>query len=157
MIEFLDPSIADDEAVRPGPLWRHTVWVLGITALGVGLGWATALFRFGPAEYGLPSAATGPVWPYLAAWTGTGLAAATVLRATAARVPVYAPGRVAAVLIALGTRLSLGWQPEPLFLGAMATAALTGATIWSLFALRPGSQRKGTWQHTTEGDVRPHA
>lgn len=142
MIEFLDPSIADDdEAVRPGPLWRHTVWVLGITALGVGLGWATALFRFGPAEYGLPSAAPGPVWPCLAAWTDTGLAMATVLRATAARVPVYAPGRIAAVLTLLGTRFSLGWQPEPLVLGAMAMAALTAATMWSLFALRPGSRR----------------
>lgn len=141
MIELLDPSTPDDyqEPVRTGPLWRHALWVAGITVLGVGLGWATALIRIGPEEYGLPSAASGAVWPYLVAWTATGLAAAAALRAAAARVPVYAPGRIAAVLTLLGTRLSLGWRPEAPVLGAMAAAALTATAIWCALALRSGS------------------
>ncbi|WP_274564757.1 hypothetical protein [Streptomyces spiramyceticus] len=150
MIELFDPSSPDEidpsdpdeheEAVRPGPLWRHALWVAGITVLGVGLGWATALFRIGPEEYGLPSAALGAVWPYLVAWTATGLAVAAALRAAAARVPVYAAGRIAVVLTALGTRLSLGWRPEAPVLGAMAAAALTAAAIWCALALRTTSR-----------------
>lgn len=142
VIELVDdPSTPEshEETVRPGPLWRHAVWVAGITVLGVGLGWAGALYRIGPEQYGLPSAAPGSVWPYLAAWTATGLAAATALRAAAARVPVYAPGRVAGVLTLLGTRLSLGWRPEAPLLGAMAAAVLTAAVIWCAIALRPAS------------------
>ncbi|MFF3323759.1 hypothetical protein [Streptomyces sp. NPDC002889] len=142
MIELAAPSGPDDyEDLRPGPLWRHAVWVTGFTILAVGLGWATALYRIGPDEYGLPSAAPGSVWPYLAAWTAIGLVAAAALRATAARVPVYAPGRTAAVLTMLGTRLSLGWRPEAPLLAAMAAAALTAAAIWCALALRPGSRR----------------
>ena len=143
VIELLTPSSPDndEEAVLPGPLWRHALWVAGITVLGVGLGWAGALFRIGPEEYGLPPAAPGPKWPYLVAWTVTGLAAAAVLRAAAARVPVYAPGGIAVVLTMLGTRLSLGWRPEAPVLGAMAGAALTAAAIWCALALRPGSRR----------------
>ncbi|MFF4229572.1 hypothetical protein [Streptomyces sp. NPDC001820] len=141
-MELLDPSSPDDyeETVLPGPLWRHALWVAGITVLGVGLGWAGALFRIGPEEYGLPSAAPGAVWPYLLAWTAAGLAAAAALRAAAARVPVYAPGRIAAVLTLLGTRLSLAWRPEAPVLGAMASVALTAAAIWCALALRSGSR-----------------
>ncbi|MFI1398630.1 hypothetical protein [Streptomyces sp. NPDC020681] len=144
-MELLDPSSPDDyeeheETVLPGPLWRHALWVAGITVLGVGLGWAGALFRIGPEEYGLPPAATGAVWPYLVTWTATGLAAAAALRAAAARVPVYAPGQIAVVLTLLGTRLSLGWRPEAPVLGAMAVSALTAAAIWCALALRPGSR-----------------
>ncbi|NUL05374.1 hypothetical protein HRW07_19480 [Streptomyces lunaelactis] len=139
--ELLDPSSPDhyEETVLPGPLWRHALWAAGITVLGVGLGWAGALFRIGPEEYGLPPAAPGAVWPYLVAWTAIGLAAAAVLRAAAARVPVYAPGPIAVVLTLLGTRLSLGWRPEAPVLGAMAAAALTAAAIWCALALRSGS------------------
>jgi hypothetical protein len=128
----------DEEPLRSGPLWRHALWAAAVTVLGVGLGWVGALYRIGPEEYGLPSAAPGPVWPYLVAWTATGLVAAAALRATAARVPIYAPGEIAVVLIALGTRLSLGWRPEPPVLGALAAAALTAAAIWCALALRPG-------------------
>ncbi|MFD7325747.1 hypothetical protein ACFV9D_32515 [Streptomyces sp. NPDC059875] len=149
MIEFLDASDPDDEGtVRPGPLWRHAVWVVGITVLGVGLGWAGALFRIGPKEYGLPPAAPGAVWPYLLAWTLIGLIAAAVLRATAARVPVYAPGRIAGALSLLGTRLSLGWRPEGTVLGAMAAAALVAAALWCAFALR-SRPRGGIERETT--------
>ncbi|MCX4821336.1 hypothetical protein OG883_15755 [Streptomyces sp. NBC_01142] len=130
----------DEETVLPGPLWRHALWVAGITILGVGLGWASALFRIGPEEYGLPSAAPGAVWPYLVAWTAIGLAVAAALRAAAARVPVYAPGQIAVVLTALGTRLSLGWRPEAPVLGALAAAALTAAAIWCALALRSDSR-----------------
>ncbi len=142
MTELIDSSGPDDreENVRPGPLWRHALWVVGITVLGVGLGWASALFRIGPEEYGLPSVAPGAVWPYLVAWTATGLAAAAALRAAAARAPVYAAGRIAAVLTALGTRLSLGWRPEALALGAMVAAVLTTAILWCVLALRSGSR-----------------
>ncbi|WP_255305817.1 hypothetical protein [Streptomyces sp. Wb2n-11] len=114
--------------------------MVGITVLGVGLGWASALFRTGPEEYGLPSVAPGAVWPYLAVWTATGLAAAVALRVAAARTPVYAVGRVAAVLTALGTRLSLGWRPEALALGAMVAAVLTAAVLWCAPALRSGAR-----------------
>lgn len=86
--------------------------------LGVAVGWAGALFRIGPEEYGLPSAAPGPVRPYLVAWITTGLMAAAALRAAAAKVPLYAPGRTAAVLTALAT-----------------------AVLWCAFALRPSFRR----------------
>ncbi|MET9438245.1 hypothetical protein [Streptomyces sp. NPDC006551] len=117
-------------------MWRHALWVAGVVVLGVGLGWAGSLFRIGPEEYGLPPAAPGEVWPYLAVWAATGVAVAAVLRATAARVPVYAPGRIAVVLAFLGTRISLGWRPEALVLGVFIAAALTAAVAWSAFALR---------------------
>ncbi|MEU8522183.1 hypothetical protein [Streptomyces sp. NBC_01216] len=133
-------SVPDhDENVRRGPLWRHVVWVTGAALGGVGAGWASALFRFGPEWYGLPSAAPGPVWPYLLLWTGVGLAVATTLRGTAARVALYAPGRIAVALTLLGTRLCLGLRPEWLLLFAMAAAALTAAAVWCAFALRPGT------------------
>lgn len=151
--ELLIPSSPDDdeEAVLRGPLWRHAVWVAGLAVLGVGLGWASAQFRIGPEEYGLPPAAPGLQWPYLVAWTVTGLAAAAVLRAAAARVPVYAPGPIAVVLTLLGTELSLGWRPEAPALGAMAGAALTAAAIWCALALRPGSRRNHGGGVTTGG------
>ncbi|WP_374196920.1 hypothetical protein [Streptomyces sp. ISL-100] len=147
-MELIDPSSPDgpsspddhEETVRPGPWWRHALWVAGITVLGVGAGWAGAFFRIGPEEYGLPSAAPGEIWPYLLAWTASGLAVAAVLRAVAARVPVYAVGRIAAVLTALGTRVSLGWRPEAPVLAAMAAAALTVAAIWCAMALRSPSR-----------------
>ncbi|MGX1882870.1 hypothetical protein [Streptomyces sp. NPDC055287] len=110
---------------------------MGIAVLGVAVGWAGALFRIGPEEYGLPSAAPGPAWPYLVAWTVTGLVIAATLRAVAAKVPLYAPGRTAAVLTLLGTRLSLGWRPEAPVLAVMAAAALTTAALWCAIALRP--------------------
>lgn len=132
-MEFYDN---DDETVRPGPFWRHALWVIGITAAALALGWATSLFRIGPERYGLPAAAPGELTPYLAAWAATGLAVATVLRVAAAKVPVYAPGRVAAALVYLGTRLSLGWRPEAPLLVGMAAVALIAAASWSVFALR---------------------
>lgn len=140
MIECLGSSSPDDseETVRPGPLWRHALWVVGITVLGVAAGWASALFRIGPDEYGLPSAAPGAAWPYLTAWAATGLAAAAALRAAAARVPVHAAGRIAGGLTLLGTRLSLGWRPEAPVVAAMAAAALTATAVWCALALRPG-------------------
>ncbi|MFJ8665588.1 hypothetical protein [Streptomyces sp. NPDC093600] len=138
-MELLDFSSADDEErLAPGPWWRHAWWVAAIAVLGVGLGWAGALFRIGPEEYGLPPAAPGDVWPYLAAWTATGVAVAAVLRATAARVPVYAPGRIAVVLTLLGTRVSLGWRPEAPVLLAVVAAARVAAAAWAALALRPG-------------------
>lgn len=148
VMDFLDPSgtgfTDDDEATpRPGPWWRHTLWVVAVTALGVGLGWAGSLFRLGPDDYGLLGAAPGSPWAYLAVWAVTGLAAAGVLRATAARVPIPAPGTIAVILLLAGTRLSLGWRPEAPQLAAMAAGALVLAGIWSAVALRadPGTQK----------------
>ncbi|WP_432752240.1 hypothetical protein ACE1OA_03455 [Streptomyces sp. JL2001] len=140
MIEFFDAATTDEdeETVRPGPLWRHALWAAGIAVLGVGLGRVTGLFRIGPEDYGLPSAAPGPLWPYLAAWTVIGFLTAAVLRATAARVPVYAPGRIGCFLTLLGTRLSLGWRPEAPVLAALGAAALAAAAVWCALALRPG-------------------
>lgn len=152
-MELLDFSGTDDEeAPAPGPLWRHALWVVGITALGVGLGWATASFRIGPEEYGLPPVAPGAVWPYMCVWTATGLTAAAALRAVASRVPVYAPGRIATVLTLLGVRLSLGWRPEAPVLGAMATAALAAAAVWCVLALRTGSSGRRAAGGTPSAD-----
>ncbi|MGC4904292.1 hypothetical protein ACLQ2J_01090 [Streptomyces cyaneofuscatus] len=140
-MDFLDPSTegggADEEVtVRPGPLWRHALWVVGVTALGVGLGWAGSLFRLGPDDYGLLAAAPGSPWTYVGIWAVTGLATAGVLRAAAARVPVPSPGTIAVLLLVIGTRLSLGWRPETPELAAMAGAALVLAGIWAAIALR---------------------
>ncbi|MEV4879706.1 hypothetical protein [Streptomyces cyaneofuscatus] len=141
-MDFLDhPSdpggAADDEAtVRPGPLWRHALWVVGVAALGVGMGWAGSLFRLGPDDYGLLTAAPGSPWTYVGTWAATGLATTAVLRAAAARVPVPSPGTIAVLLLFIGTRLSLGWRPETPELAAMAAAALVLAGIWAAIALR---------------------
>lgn len=131
-------SDGDEETLRPGPLWRHALWVVGVTVLGVGWGWAAASFRVGPDEYGLPLATPGKVQPYLVAWTATGLTAAAALRAVAARVPLYGPGTLSVLLTLAGTRLSLGWRPEPPMLGAMTAVALTAVAIWCAFTLRSG-------------------
>lgn len=126
----------EDESVRPGPLWRHALWVAGIAAVGVALGWVGALFRIGPEEFGLPPAAPGALWPYLAAWSGIGVALAAVLRFVAARVPVYSPEEVAVGVVLIGTRLSLGWRPEPLEVAGLAAAALVLVAFWCAVALR---------------------
>ncbi|MEN8653353.1 hypothetical protein ABCR94_22820 [Streptomyces sp. 21So2-11] len=139
----ISPPEGDEEPVPPGPLWRHAVWVGGVAVIGVGLGWIGALFRIGPEEYGLPPAAPGAVWPYLIAWTATGLVAAAALRATALRVPLYAPGSIAVVLVLLGTRISMGWRPEAPALGALAAGALAATAIWCALALRSGSDHAG--------------
>ncbi|MFT9480769.1 hypothetical protein [Streptomyces sp. Mo3] len=128
----------DEESLRPGPLWRHVLWASGVTILGVGLGWTDASFRLGPDEYGMPLAAPGQVRPYLVAWTVTGLTAAAAMRAVAARVPLHGPDVLVVILTFMGTRLSLGFRPEPPVLGAWAAAALTAAFIWCALALRRG-------------------
>lgn len=148
-MDFLDPSDSgapdDDEVtVRPGPLWRHALWVAGVTALGVGLGWAGSLFRLGPDDYGLLAAAPGSPWTYLGAWAVTGLAATAVLRAAAAKVPVPSPGTIAVILLLIGTRLSLGWRPETPELAAMVAGALALAGIWAAIALRADAVARKT-------------
>ncbi|MFE3070483.1 hypothetical protein [Streptomyces sp. NPDC059247] len=126
----------EDEGVRSGPLWRHALWVALAVAAGVTLGWLGALFRIGPEEYGLPPAAPGALWPYLLAWAAIGLGLGAVLRFVAARVPVYSPSEVLIGTVMIGTRLSLGWRPEPLELAGLATAALLLVTVWCAVALR---------------------
>ncbi|MEV7305269.1 hypothetical protein ACIPM5_21785 [Streptomyces microflavus] len=148
-MDFLDPSDSgapdDDEVtVRPGPLWRHALWVVGVTALGVGLGWAGSLFRLGPDDYGLLAAAPGSPWTYLGAWAVTGLAATAVLRAAAAKVPVPSPGTIAVILLLIGTRLSLGWRPETPELAAMVAGALVLAGVWAAIALRADAVARKT-------------
>ncbi|MFZ4282133.1 hypothetical protein [Streptomyces rhizosphaericola] len=143
-MDFLEPSaggFADDDevTVRPGPWWRHLLWVVAVTAFGVGMGWAGSLFRLGPDDYGLLAAASGSPWAYLAVWAVTGLAVAGVLRATAARVPIPSPGTISVILLVIGTRLSLGWRPEALEVTAMAAGALVLAGIWAAIALRSGA------------------
>ncbi|WP_406064372.1 hypothetical protein OG462_36170 [Streptomyces sp. NBC_01077] len=143
-----DPD-SDEETVRPGPFWRHALWVTGVTATAVAVGWVTSLFRIGSEQYGLPPAASGALWPYLAAWAAIGLVVAAVLRAAAAKVPVYAPGRIAAALTYLGTRLSLGWRPEAPVVAAMAAVALIAAGVWCALALR--SRQRAPREGTTAG------
>ncbi|NEB35993.1 hypothetical protein [Streptomyces sp. SID14515] len=126
----------DDESVRPGPWWRHALWVAAVTAAGVALGWVGALFRIGPEEFGLPPAAPGPLWPYLLAWTAIGLVLAAVLRFVAARVPVYEPEKALIGTVLIGTRLSLGWRPEPMEVAGLAAVALLLVAVWCAVALR---------------------
>ncbi|MFE9913455.1 hypothetical protein [Streptomyces clavifer] len=126
----------EDERVRSGPLWRHALWAALVTAAGVTLGWLGALFRIGPEEYGLPPAAPGALWPYLLAWTLIGLGLGAILRFVAAQVPVYSPSEVLLGTVIIGTRLSLGWRPEPLEVAGLAAAALLLVTIWCAVALR---------------------
>lgn len=114
------------------------MWVAGLTLLGVGLGWADASYRFGPDEYGMPLAVPGQVRPYLVAWTVTGLTAAAALRAVAARVPLIGPDVLVLILTFMGTRLSLGFRPDPPLLAASAATALMAALIWCALALRRG-------------------
>lgn len=103
----------EDERVRSGPLRHHALWAALVTAAGVTLGWLGALFRIGPEEYGLPPAAPGALWPYLLAWAVIGLGLSAILRFVAAKVPVYSPSEVLLGTVMIGTRLSLGWRPEP--------------------------------------------
>ncbi|MEU8509835.1 hypothetical protein AB0C40_35195 [Streptomyces brevispora] len=125
-----------DERVRSGPLWRHALWAALVTAAGVTLGWLGALFRIGPEEYGLPPAAPGALWPYLLAWAVIGLGLSAILRFAAAKVPVYSPSEVLLGTVMIGTRLSLGWRPEPLEVAGLAAAALLLVTVWCAVALR---------------------
>ncbi|OCC13724.1 hypothetical protein [Streptomyces sp. PTY087I2] len=131
-----DSGDSEDAEVRPGPFWRHALWGVAVTAAGVGLGWAGALFRIGPEEFGLPPAAPGALLPYLLAWTAIGLALAAVLRSVAAKVPVYEPEKVAIGVVLIGTRLSLGWRPEPLEVAGLAAAGLLLVAVWCAVALR---------------------
>lgn len=126
----------DEETLRRGPLWRHAVWVVCLTLVGVGLGWADASFRMGPDEFGMPLAVAGEVRPYLLTWTAAGLAVAAVLRAVAARVPLPGPEVFAVILTFMGTRLSLGWRPEPPTVGTMIAAALAAAAVWCVIGVR---------------------
>ncbi|MEU2156388.1 hypothetical protein ABZ532_15440 [Streptomyces sp. NPDC019396] len=131
----------ETEEIRPGPLWRHALWVVAVAALGVGFGWASGQFRLGPDEYGLPSTAPGPLLPYLTFWAVIGLLSGAALRAAAARVPVYAPEGVTICTILVGTRLSLGWRPEAPAVALMAAVALASAAVWCLIALRGSTGR----------------
>ncbi|MFJ7412576.1 hypothetical protein ACIQWZ_17430 [Streptomyces sp. NPDC098077] len=126
----------EDERVRSGPLWRHALWAALVTAAGLTLGWLGALFRIGPEEYGLPPAAPGALWPYLLAWAAIGLVLGAILRFVAARVPIYSPAEVLLGSVMIGTRLSLGWRPEPLEVAGLATAALLLVALWCAVALR---------------------
>ncbi|MGW4363559.1 hypothetical protein ACWEKU_32910 [Streptomyces californicus] len=136
-----DPADIDDEdaQVRPGPFRRHALWVVAVTAAGVTLGWVGALFRIGPEEFGLPPAAPGALWPYLLAWTVIGVASAALLRCVAARVPVYEPESAVIGVVMIGTRLSLGWQPEPLEVAGLAGAGLLLVAVWCAVAWRGAS------------------
>ncbi|MGA5407476.1 hypothetical protein ACPCSC_09475 [Streptomyces lavendulocolor] len=69
----------------------------------------------------------------------TGLVVAATLRATAARLPVHAPGRTATVLVAVGTRLTMGWRPEAPLLAALVVGALAVAAGWCAVAVRTHS------------------
>ncbi|MCL6288791.1 hypothetical protein PV689_11615 [Streptomyces sp. ATCC51928] len=131
-----DPVDSEDAEVRPGPLWRHALWALAVTAAGVALGWVGALFRIGPEEFGLPPAAPGALWPYLLGWTAIGLVLSAVLRFVAAKVPVYQPEQAVIGVVLIGTRLSLGWRPEPLEVAGLAAAGLLLVAVWCAVALR---------------------
>ncbi|MFC9428392.1 hypothetical protein [Streptomyces sp. NPDC056987] len=126
----------EDERLRSGPLWRHALWAALVTAAGVTLGWLGAMFRIGPEEYGLPPAAPGALWPYLLTWAVIGLGLGAILRFVAAKVPVYSPSEALLGTVVIGTRLSLGWRPEPLEVAGLAAAALLLVTIWCAVALR---------------------
>ncbi|MFE8911196.1 hypothetical protein [Streptomyces globisporus] len=135
-VTSFDSDDSEDAEVRPGPLRRHVVWAVAVTTAGVALGWVGALFRIGPEEFGLPSAAPGALWPYLLAWAAIGLALAAILRSVAAKVPVHEPETAAIGVVMIGTRLSLGWRPEPLEVAGLAAAGLLLVAVWCAVALR---------------------
>lgn len=126
----------EDERLRSGPLWCHALWAALVTAAAVALGWLGAQFRIGPEEYGLPPVAPGALWPYLLAWAVIGLVLGGILRFVAAKVPVYAPSEVLLGSVMIGTRLSLGWRPEPLEVAGLAAVALLLVAAWCAVALR---------------------
>ncbi|WP_412077426.1 hypothetical protein ACLF6K_22940 [Streptomyces xanthophaeus] len=130
----LTGDVEQEETRRPGPLWRHTLWAVGITVCAVAFGWAASAFRLGRGGYGIPRAPEGSPWALLAVCAAVGLVAAALLRGTAARIPVYAPGRVCAFLVFLGTRLALGFRPETPALAAGAAAFLAAALAWCVVA-----------------------
>ncbi|MGG8410272.1 hypothetical protein ACM614_28820, partial [Streptomyces sp. 12297] len=78
----------------------------------------------------------------LAVGGATGLAALGLLRATAARTPVYAPARVGFVLVVAGVRLALAFRPQPPALAAGAATVVLCAAVWSAYAL---------WTHKRHG------
>ncbi|MFF5449083.1 hypothetical protein [Streptomyces sp. NPDC012888] len=134
-----DPVSGPDQTAEPelrsGPLWRHALWAVAVTAAGMGLGWLAALYRLGPDEYGIPSAAEGSPWALLAVCAAAGLTAAALLRGTAARIPLYAPTRVCGALVFAATRLALGFRPEPALLAAGAAAVVAAAAAWCAFGV----------------------
>ncbi|PWI04541.1 hypothetical protein DIZ27_44745 [Streptomyces sp. NWU339] len=134
----MDPE--SENSSRPGPLWRHVLWAVGFPLFGVGFGWASASFRLGPDEYGMPLAVPGQVWSHLIVWTVTGLVSAAALRAVAARVPLHALEVTVLLLTFMGTRLSLGYRPGPLVSGVMVAAALMMVTLRCVLALRRGAR-----------------
>ncbi|MEV7616714.1 hypothetical protein [Streptomyces sp. NPDC089799] len=141
MLDFLDFTDTPDEdggEPRRGPLWRHALWVAALTGLAVLGGFTMSAFRLGPEEFGIPKLAPGPVLPLLAVCAATGLAAGTVLRATAARIALYAPGRVLLILVVIGTRLALGFRPGTPLLAAGAAAVVAAAAAWCAY---------GAWTH----------
>ncbi|MGW2015673.1 hypothetical protein [Streptomyces sp. NPDC001927] len=137
-MELFNVDGNDDESAAPrsGPWWKHVLATVVVTVCGLALGWFAATFRWGPPEYGIPAAAPGSPWALLAACGAAGLAAAGLLRGAAARFPLYAPGRIGFVLVFLGTRLALGFRPEPVELAAGAGLALLAAAGWCAFAWR---------------------
>lgn len=73
---------------------------------------------------------------HLLAWTVIGLGLGAILRFVAAKVPVYSPSQVLLGTVMIGTRLSLGWRPEPLDVADLAAAALLLVSVWCAVALR---------------------
>ncbi|MFG2293340.1 hypothetical protein [Streptomyces sp. NPDC048603] len=128
------PDGEEEGEVRPGPWWRHTLWVLGVTAGAIAFAWVASSFRLGPEEYGIPRAAPGSLWPMLGVCAAVGLVAVAALRATAARIPVYGPGRVGFVLVSFGARLAVGFDPGPGVVAAGAAAVVLAAAIWCAYA-----------------------
>ncbi|MCB5163760.1 hypothetical protein LG634_02730 [Streptomyces bambusae] len=129
------PDAEDEGELRPGPLWRHALWVVGVTVAALAFSWFLSEFRLGPPDFGIPPAAPGSPWPLLALGGVTGLAALGLLRATAARTVVYAPARVGFVLVVAGVRLALAFRPEAPVLAAGAAAVIVGAAVWSGYAV----------------------
>ncbi|MFJ7155360.1 hypothetical protein ACIQUQ_10505 [Streptomyces sp. NPDC101118] len=151
MMELFDvEDNSDPSDIGHLPPWRHAAWAASWAAAGTALGWAASRFRLGPDDVGIPVAAPGSPWPYLAVSLLAGLAAAGLLRAVATRVPVAGAGALCAVLVFLGTRASLAWRPGPAVLAAGAAGLLLVAAAWGAYAWRTTRQAAG---RAAEGTV----
>ncbi|MBU7597662.1 hypothetical protein JGS22_008530 [Streptomyces sp. P38-E01] len=135
-------DIDDEEnALRTGPWWRHSLWVFCVPVAGTAVGWLDSLHRFWPEEYGIPLLAEGAVWPYLVAWFAIGAAGSAVLRTAATRVPMRGATVLVLVCTFMGTRLSLPGQPGPAVLTVVGAVLFLMAVGWAVPAVRRGGRQ----------------
>lgn len=127
-------SASDEDSLPHGPWYRHILWMVGVTAAGMGFGlWAAVASGSRSFAYWLSAGLTESM-PYLLTWTLTGLVVAGVVRAVDSEVRVLQPTTFVVVLVLSGSGFSMQLQPEASALGTFVAAALTVTVIWCTIA-----------------------